>query len=40
MFEIIETFELPTLDIVGQVKELTGSAGNDNDDGFGYDNCA
>lgn len=40
MFDLIEVFELPVLTILGQITELTGSGGNDNDDGFGYDKCA
>ncbi|WP_302625745.1 hypothetical protein [uncultured Eubacterium sp.] len=40
MFEKIKEFELPIIDLLGQMKELTGSNGNDNDDGYGWDNCA
>ena len=40
MFDLIEEFELPVLIVLGQITELTGSGGKDNDDGYGYDNCA
>ena len=39
MFEKIKAFEDPMVSLLGQMKELTGSGGNDNDDGWAYDNC-
>lgn len=32
-------YEKPRVDVIGQMEELTGSGGNDNDDGWGYDSC-
>lgn len=36
----LECFEEPTVQVLGKMVELTGSGGNDNGDGWGYDNCA
>ncbi len=33
-------YEPPIIEIIGRMEELTGSSGNDNDDGWGTDNCA
>lgn len=40
MFEKIKIFENPMVCLLGQMKELTGSGGRDNDDGWGYDRCS
>ena len=40
MFKAIENFIVPEITVLGQMTELTGSHGYDNDDGFGYDDCA
>lgn len=39
MFEKVKGFEDPMVSLLGQMKELTGSGGSDNDDGWGYDDC-
>ena len=33
-------YEKPSYIILGDMFELTGSTGKDNDDGYGYDKCA
>ena len=33
-------YEKPTYVVLGDLFELTGSSGYDNDDGWGTDNCA
>lgn len=33
-------YEEPIIEVLGKMEELTGSSGHDNDDGWGYDNCA
>lgn len=40
MFENVEIYEDPMVSVLGQMKELTGSGGYDNDDGLGWDNCS
>lgn len=38
--ELSEMFENPSLELLGDFAELTGSGGSDNDDGWGCDSCA
>ena len=33
-------YEKPSYIILGDMFELTGSTGKDNDEGYGYDKCA
>jgi hypothetical protein len=40
MFENVKVYSEPMVSLLGQMKELTGSGGYDNDDGWGYDDCS
>ena len=40
MFKKVKNFEFPQVSLLGQMTELTGSGGYDNDDGWGTDDCS